>query len=198
MEEEIKTEKSSALLPAMGVLGLGVGTIALVLGIFAMKKAGDVSTTMTDKVEKAAALSLEIQKFSERTDSIALQIEDLKSADKSSRENLVRQFNDIIGKLNSSIVENRESIKELRAAVETLAKHRTAPRQTARAEAPAQQQEQKSDAAEESNAEFHVIQSGDTYAKIAAKYNTTIDALIKANPDLRPSRLKIGQKVKLR
>ncbi len=198
MEEEIKTEKSSALLPAMGVLGLGVGTIALVLGIFAMKKAGDVSTTMTDKVEKAAALSLEIQKFSERTDSIALQIEDLKSADKSSRENLVRQFNDIIGKLNSSIVENRESIKELRAAVETLAKHRTAPRQTARAEAPAQQQEQKSDAAEESNAEFHVIQSGDTYAKIAAKYNTTVDALIKANPDLRPSRLKIGQKVKLR
>ena len=198
MEEEIKTEKSSALLPAMGVLGLGVGTIALVLGIFAMKKAGDVSTTMTDKVEKAAALSLEIQKFSERTDSIALQIEDLKSADKSSRENLVRQFNDIIGKLNSSIVENRESIKELRAAVETLAKHRTAPRQTARAEAPAQQQDQKSDAAEESNAEFHVIQSGDTYAKIAAKYNTTVDALIKANPDLRPSRLKIGQKVKLR
>lgn len=198
MEEEIKTEKSSALLPAMGVLGLGVGTIALVLGIFAMKKAGDVSTTMTDKVEKAAALSLEIQKFSERTDSIALQIEDLKSADKSSRENLVRQFNDIIGKLNSSIVENRESIKELRTAVETLAKHRTAPRQTARAEAPAQQQEQKSDAAEESNAEFHVIQSGDTYAKIAAKYNTTVDALIKANPDLRPSRLKIGQKVKLR
>lgn len=198
MEEEIKTEKSSALLPAMGVLGLGVGTIALVLGIFAMKKAGDVSTTMTDKVEKAAALSLEIQKFSERTDSIALQIEDLKSADKSSRENLVRQFNDIIGKVNSSIVENRESIKELRAAVETLAKHRTAPRQTARAEAPAQQQEQKSDAAEESNAEFHVIQSGDTYAKIAAKYNTTVDALIKANPDLRPSRLKIGQKVKLR
>lgn len=198
MEEEIKTEKSSALLPAMGVLGLGVGTIALVLGIFAMKKAGDVSTTMTDKVEKAAALSLEIQKFSERTDSIALQIEDLKSADKSSRENLVRQFNDIIGKLNSSIVENRESIKELRAAVETLAKHRTAPRQTARAEAPAQQQEQKSDAAEDSNAEFHVIQSGDTYAKIAAKYNTTVDALIKANPDLRPSRLKIGQKVKLR
>ena len=171
MEEEIKTEKSSALLPAMGVLGLGVGTIALVLGIFAMKKAGDVSTTMTDKVEKAAALSLEIQKFSERTDSIALQIEDLKSADKSSRENLVRQFNDIIGKLNSSIVGNRESIKELRAAVETLAKHRTAPRQTARAEAPAQQQEQKSEAAEESNAEFHVIQSGDTYAKIAAKYN---------------------------
>lgn len=198
MEEEIKTEKSSALLPAMGVLGLGVGTIALVLGIFAMKKAGDVSTTMTDKVEKAAALSLEIQKFSERTDSIALQIEDLKSADKSSRENLVRQFNDIIGKLNSSIVENRESIKELRAAVETLAKHRTAPRHTARAEAPAQQQEQKSDAAEDSNAEFHVIQSGDTYAKIAAKYNTTVDALIKANPDLRPSRLKIGQKVKLR
>ena len=44
MEEEIiKTDKTPALLPALGILGLGIGTVALVLGIFAMKKSGDIS-----------------------------------------------------------------------------------------------------------------------------------------------------------
>ncbi|MBP3525968.1 MAG: hypothetical protein J6J65_05455, partial [Opitutales bacterium] len=80
MEEEIiKNDKSQALLPAMGLLGLGVGVVALVLGIFAMKKSGDVSASMTDKIEKAAALSLEIKKLGDRVDSLALQLEDLKS-----------------------------------------------------------------------------------------------------------------------
>ena len=62
MEEEIiKTDKTPALLPALGILGLGIGTVALVLGIFAMKKSGDISESMSDKIEKAAALSLEIK-----------------------------------------------------------------------------------------------------------------------------------------
>lgn len=73
MEEEIiKNDKSQALLPAMGLLGLGVGVVALVLGIFAMKKSGDVSASMTDKIEKAAALSLEIKKLGDRVDSARL------------------------------------------------------------------------------------------------------------------------------
>lgn len=89
MEEEIiKNDKSQALLPAMGLLGLGVGVVALVLGIFAMKKSGDVSASMTDKIEKAAALSLEIKKLGDRVDSLALQLEDLKSGDGNRVENL--------------------------------------------------------------------------------------------------------------
>lgn len=195
MEEEIiKNDKSQALLPAMGLLGLGVGVVALVLGIFAMKKSGDVSASMTDKIEKAAALSLEIKKLGDRVDSLALQLEDLKSGDGNRVENLARQTNAAVRQLNSMISENRNSIADINKALEELAKR---PASARRAEAPAAapQPQPESQAAAGAEGGVHIIQSGDTFAKIAMKYKTTVDALIRANPDLRPSRLMIGQKV---
>lgn len=198
MEEEIiKTDKTPALLPALGILGLGIGTVALVLGIFAMKKSGDISESMSDKIEKAAALSLEIKKLSDRTDALALQIEDMKSGDDNRVEKLAKQTNDVVIKLNSMIAKNREAINDLNKAVEKLA-NRPAPSrassqsaQTAQGAQSDAQQTQASTGGEKT----HIIQSGDTFAKIAIKYKTTVDALIRANPDLRPTQLMIGQKV---
>lgn len=198
MEEEIiKTDKTPALLPALGILGLGIGTVALVLGIFAMKKSGDISESMSDKIEKAAALSLEIKKLSDRTDALALQIEDMKSGDDNRVGKLAKQTNDVVIKLNSMIAKNREAINDLNKAVEKLAS-RPAPSRTSSQSAQTAQGAQ-SDAqqtqASTGDEKIHIIQSGDTFAKIAIKYKTTVDALIRANPDLRPSRLMIGQKV---
>lgn len=201
MEEEIiKTDKTPALLPALGILGLGIGTVALVLGIFAMKKSGDISESMSDKIEKAAALSLEIKKLSDRTDALALQIEDMKSGDGNRVGNLARQTNEAVIKLNSMIVKNRDAISDLNKAVEKLAS-RPAPSRTSSQSAqtsqgvqPAQTGDQQTQAST-GDEKIHIIQSGDTFAKIAIKYKTTVDALIRANPDLRPSRLMIGQKV---
>lgn len=201
MEEEIiKTDKTPALLPALGILGLGIGTVALVLGIFAMKKSGDISESMSDKIEKAAALSLEIKKLSDRTDALALQIEDMKSGDGNRVGNLARQTNEAVIKLNSMIVKNRDAISDLNKAVEKLAS-RPAPSRTSSQSAqtsqgvqPTQTGEQQTQAST-GDEKIHIIQSGDTFAKIAIKYKTTVDALIRANPDLRPTQLMIGQKV---
>lgn len=201
MEEEIiKTDKTPALLPALGILGLGIGTVALVLGIFAMKKSGDISESMSDKIEKAAALSLEIKKLSDRTDALALQVDDMKSGDGNRVGNLARQTNEAVIKLNSMIVKNRDAISDLNKAVEKLAS-RPAPSRTSSQSAqtsqgvqPTQTGDQQTQAST-GDEKIHIIQSGDTFAKIAIKYKTTVDALIRANPDLRPSRLMIGQKV---
>lgn len=201
MEEEIiKTDKTPALLPALGILGLGIGTVALVLGIFAMKKSGDISESMSDKIEKAAALSLEIKKLSDRTDALALQIEDMKSGDGNRVGNLARQTNEAVIKLNSMIVKNRDAINDLNKAVEKLAS-RPAPSRTSSQSAqtsqgvhPTQTGDQQTQAST-GDEKIHIIQSGDTFAKIAIKYKTTVDALIRANPDLRPTQLMIGQKV---
>ena len=201
MEEEIiKTDKTPALLPALGILGLGIGTVALVLGIFAMKKSGDISESMSDKIEKAAALSLEIKKLSDRTDALALQIDDMKSGDGNRVGNLARQTNEAVIKLNSMIVKNRDAISDLNKAVEKLAS-RPAPARTSSQSAqtsqgvqPTQTGDQQTQAST-GDEKIHIIQSGDTFAKIAIKYKTTVDALIRANPDLRPTQLMIGQKV---
>jgi len=44
---------------------------------------------------------------------------------------------------------------------------------------------------------IYVIQAGDTVAKIARQFGVSIADLEAMNPDLNPTRIKIGQKVKV-
>jgi len=48
-----------------------------------------------------------------------------------------------------------------------------------------------------SNDQYYVIKAGDTLWEISRKYNTTVDALLKLNPNVKPEALQIGQKIKL-
>jgi len=43
----------------------------------------------------------------------------------------------------------------------------------------------------------YVIESGDTFAKIAAKTGVNLDALLEANPNADPRRLSIGQQINI-
>lgn len=41
----------------------------------------------------------------------------------------------------------------------------------------------------------HTVKAGDTYWTLAQRYNTTVDAIMKANPTVDPSKLQIGQTI---
>lgn len=43
----------------------------------------------------------------------------------------------------------------------------------------------------------HKIEAGETFATIAKKYGVSVDAIIKANPNVNPRRLQIGQIIKV-
>jgi len=43
----------------------------------------------------------------------------------------------------------------------------------------------------------HVIRAGDTLGKVAARYGTTVSALQRANPGIKPQSLRVGQIIKL-
>jgi len=45
---------------------------------------------------------------------------------------------------------------------------------------------------------YHTIQAGDTFGRLAKQYGTTIAEIEKLNPGVSPSRLKIGQKVRVK
>ena len=48
-----------------------------------------------------------------------------------------------------------------------------------------------------SGASHHIVQSGDTFWKIAQKHGTTVDAIQRLNPSIKSSDLKIGQKIRV-
>ncbi|KAI9034623.1 hypothetical protein DFJ74DRAFT_650022 [Hyaloraphidium curvatum] len=43
----------------------------------------------------------------------------------------------------------------------------------------------------------HTIAPGDTFTKLAERYQTTVDAIVKANPGVKPEALQVGQVVKI-
>ena len=215
MEDELetKTEKQSQLVPALGLLGLGLGVVATALGIISMIKVGDTAADMNDKIEKAAALSLETKKISDRIDSLAMQIEEIKAGDKSKYDSLISQLNAELKRMGASIENVAKSSQNNRNLIEELAKRSTrraqaepaparqqaaqkAPEQTATtAEQPAQQTAEQP--AQNGEQKKYKIQSGDTFAKLAKKHGVSLDAIIAANPDANPSRLKVGQEINI-
>ncbi len=201
MEDDIisKSEKQSPLIPALGLLGLGLSIIALALGIISMVKVGDTAADMNDKIEKAAALSLETKKISDRIDSLAMQIESIKSDDKSKMETVVSQVNAELKKVYAAIDDTRNVVGENRKAIEEVAKRGSArPAQASAAQQPQTPAASSADqAAQPSDSKKHIIQSGDTFAKLAKKYGVSVDAIINANPDANPSRLRIGQEISI-
>src|SRR3954454_15661282 len=47
------------------------------------------------------------------------------------------------------------------------------------------------------NAQYYVIESGDTLGAVAAKYDTTLDELLTLNPSVDPSGLQPGQRIRV-
>jgi LysM repeat protein len=47
------------------------------------------------------------------------------------------------------------------------------------------------------NAQYYVIQSGDTLGGIAAKYDTTVEQLLTLNPDVDPNALHPGDRIRV-
>lgn len=204
MEDEniTKPEKQSSLIPALGLLGLGLGVISLALGIMAMVKVGDTAKDMNDKIEKAASVALETKKISDRIDSIALQIEEIKANEKTRSDTMVSQVNEALKKVYTAISETRNSVSENRQAIETLAKRNVSKPQPEK-KAQVEQKQTSEQTAEQTTEQpkqdgavkKHTIQSGDTFGKLAKKYGVSVSAIISANPDANPSRLKVGQEI---
>jgi LysM repeat protein len=44
---------------------------------------------------------------------------------------------------------------------------------------------------------FYTIESGDTFGSIAAEFDTTVDRLRELNPDVDPTQLTIGQRIRV-
>lgn len=212
MDEDIqldKTSKASPILLAVGVLGFLFGLTAIALSLSAMVKVGSTSSEMNDKIEKAAALALDMKKMNDKFDAITAQVESIKGGDNARVDELSKQTSAAVQKLGEILRDTRAQIEENRKAIESLARGKSPSRTHAKTEssttASDSQQPTESTAAQNSSSstaassdgETYKIQSGDTFARLAPKFGVSIEALKRANPDVNPSRLRIGQTINI-
>lgn len=189
----------------MAVLGFGLALIAAGTGASALVKISNSSKDINERIEKNAALELEIKKLVDRADALEAKIENVKAeaGEKVNRlagqtQSAVNVLNSNINQLRDELVKDRESIAKL-ATVQAPKHRQTAETKQPKAEASAEDNGGKDAPAAQSagDEKMHKIQNGDTFQKLAKKYSVSVDDIIKANPDANPSRLKIGQLIKI-
>ena len=203
MEESENTPNQNSGAPAflqiaLATIAIALGGAALFLAINSAKKASALSDEINEKIEKIAAAAIDVKKTSDRLDSLAAMVEDNKSADKLRIDNFGRQVQNVLENLSSNVKANRELIEANQKAIQELAGRgqrasasQSKQTQSNSSEASAQEQVQTS----ADGSIVHVVEAGDTFSKIAAKYKVSVESIEKANPGVSSNRLRIGQKI---
>lgn len=160
----------------MPMAGVILGAIALLLGIFTMVKATKVEKAVTaqgDEIAKIATLESEVRSASAKSET------DLRNL----REAVQKAFNDVtttFGDVNAKIARMEEAMKKPAPAA-PAAKGGAAPAPTGVLNADG----------------TYTVAAGDNLTRIAAKFGVRVDAILADNPGLEPTRLRVGQKIRI-
>lgn len=195
MEEEVEVnESSSTMVPiALAVLALVLGGAGLYFGLTANQRLTPLNATLEAGATGTAQLQKAIEALETEISELSAQVSDLKSSSKRNAA-YANQRDQAIKKLATEINANREQIiKTAESLNEVAASGVRAPSaaSTATGEPAAE------GSAEPTPPGVYVIQSGDTFGKIAEKTGVSLDILLAANPDADPRRLAIGQKINI-
>lgn len=197
MEEEVDvSESSSNMVPlALAALALVLGGAGLYFGLTANQRLTPLSATLEAGATGTAQLEQTIEQLEIEIAELNAQLSDMKSAAKRNVA-YANQRDQSIKKLAAEINANREQIIKTAENLNELASSgvRAAPSAPA-ASSTAVSSTASSEAAEPTPPGVYVIQSGDTFGRIAAKTGVSLDALLAANPDADPRRLSIGQQI---
>ena len=176
-------------------LPISLGVAGILLGLIALFTAFSVSGHLNSGDENFSNREGEMKKLSAEIRSLKKQMTHLEMEGKQQIkqiESIIGQtqtaFSQVgreIGSTRSKITENAEKIREI---IENLnlpfASATSKKYMPSRAALKTSTQERK-----------HVISGGDTFAKLAAKYKVSVDAILAANTDVDPRLLQIGQKI---
>lgn len=171
--DTISRENSPSILPFVGV---GLGIVAVILAGVALAKLGSVKTLKADvevMKEQVSSMSGDVGRAGEKAERAS-----------SSLNNLATQTQRGFDAVTAEIGNLRTDVNKL-AAAKPAAK--PAAGAAAKDGAPA---------AAGPGGDY-TVKSGDTPSKIAKAHGVTVSALLAANPDLEPTKMKVGQKINL-
>jgi LysM repeat protein len=195
MEEDVDPSSGGSMLPlALALLAVVLGAAGLYFGLNASQRLTPLVQTVDEGSSATAAVNDQLGGLDTRLSELRAQLDELaKTVDRlrvygSQSEQLAKQA-------VSGVRSNREEMVRLASAMEELAQ-----RSVAAAAPPREARAENADSSSGSDsssggAETYVIQSGDTFGRIADRLDVSLNALLDANPDADPRRLRIGQEI---
>ncbi len=208
--EIAQTNNKSSFLPvALSLVALALAAAALFLAVNSAKKLDSAQEALTVKADKAIAASVEVSNITPKLQSLANQLNEVRSSTKAASNKTVSDVKSALEYYSKLINENRELISANQEALKTIAlelRERPAKAKAQAGEQQAASQEQQSAnteqteqnaAASASGTKTYKIKSGDYLAKIAKKFKVSIKTLQDANPGIEPSKLQIGQEINI-
>lgn len=192
-DDELETSSGSNLVPiALAVLAIVLGGAGLYFGLTANQRLNPLSESMEAGTSSAARLEKDISALEIQVTELSAQKTELKKTIDRMRV-YSNQSEKAVKQVAGSVKDNREEIVKLAERINDFASSGVRPKPaaaTANASGDASQPAAASGAAQEGT---YTIESGDTFAKVAPKLGVGLQALLDANPDADPRRLRIGQ-----
>jgi LysM repeat protein len=172
--DTISHDNNSSYLPVAGVV---VGLLALVLSAVALVKVSSANKIIVDQGAKIGELESLKTQIGTVSDTANKAKQDVAALFRSTQDS-VTQIAGLIGDANGKIHNLEEAAKK--PAVAEKASAKGGPKEPAVA-----------------GPDEYVIKSGDNLAKIAKAKGCTTADLLAVNPGIKPTDLKVGQKIKL-
>ena len=168
------SNSSSSVLPLVGVIA---GALGLILAIVALVKLSTVQKSVTEirdvEIPKIATIENDVRAATAKSES------DL-SGLRTGVQNALRDIGTALGERDAKIAKLEEAMKARPApAAAAGGKAAAAPTGVLNADGT------------------YTIAAGDTFSKVARKFNVKMDAIEAENPGLDPRNLKIGQKIRI-
>lgn len=173
--DTLSRDSSSSSNNIVPMAALVAGGLALVLAIVALVKLSTLQKTVAAQDELIAqipALRADLQTTTAKTDA------DLKNL-RSGIQSALDQVGTTIGGLTAQVTKIEEQLKKPAPAAAKAGAAAAAPTGVRNSDGT------------------YTVAAGDTPTRIAAKFGLRVDAVLAENPGLDPSRLRVGQRIRL-
>ncbi|MBP6863681.1 MAG: LysM peptidoglycan-binding domain-containing protein [Candidatus Didemnitutus sp.] len=163
---------SGGILPVAGLIAAAGALILAIVALVQLNKVKATVASQADEIAKIATIENEVRSTAAKSES------DLK--------NLRDGIQTALNQVGTEMVALRAQV----AKVEEEMKKKPAPAAAKGGAAAAPTGVRNADGT-------YTIAAGDTLAKVAKKFGVSLDSVLAENPGIEPSRLRVGQKIRL-
>jgi hypothetical protein len=193
---EASSNKAALIGIALGAIGLILGLTGIIMANTAAKKAQAVELALLSRPDPGAKFEAQLKEMDERIVRAGAEIARLSRTDRQVRDNTAQ-----LEMVTRGLTTTREEFNKLVDSMRDVQATRpvaAAPARTAPTGGSGGPDPVASTATGAWPADgIYTIQSGDTFSRIAARFNIKLEDLERVNPGVDSRRLQIGQKIQL-